>query len=101
MFAGNVRTATIYVYRTSDGKCIGQINPPSTHNGGPYFTCGENDWAHGWIDMHLAVSARKRSNGEYIIFVEDCWGSKVIMYRWKPGGGPTAPAVKSENEKQQ
>jgi hypothetical protein len=38
----------------------------------------------GWVDIPYGYHARKRANGEYLIFVEDDWKSKVLMYRWDP-----------------
>jgi len=30
------------------------------------------------------VTAYRRSNGEYLVFVEEDARGKVMMYRWKP-----------------
>ncbi len=38
----------------------------------------------GWVDIPYGYHARKRANGEYLIFVEDDWKAKVLMYRWEP-----------------
>lgn len=38
----------------------------------------------GWVDIPYGYNARKRANGEYLVFVEDDWKSKVLMYRWNP-----------------
>jgi len=40
--------------------------------------------ASGWVDVPNGISAAKRSNGEYLVFVEEDARGKVMMYRWKP-----------------
>jgi DNA-binding beta-propeller fold protein YncE len=40
--------------------------------------------ASGWVDVPNGVSAARRSNGEYLVFVEEDARGKVTMYRWKP-----------------
>ena len=37
-------------------------------------------------DIGYPLTAFKRSNGEYLIFVEEDARAKVIMYRWRPDG---------------
>jgi hypothetical protein len=38
----------------------------------------------GWIDVLTGISAFKRSTGEYLVFVEEDYKGKVLLYRWKP-----------------
>ena len=38
----------------------------------------------GWIDIPYGVSARKLSSGEYVIFAEEVYHAKTLMYRWTP-----------------
>ncbi|MDZ7316351.1 MAG: T9SS type A sorting domain-containing protein [candidate division KSB1 bacterium] len=38
----------------------------------------------GWVDIPEGIEAFKRSNGEYLIFVEEDLKAKVIMYQWRP-----------------
>jgi hypothetical protein len=38
----------------------------------------------GWVDIAYGIDAMRRSNGEYVVFVEDDYMGKVIMYRWRP-----------------
>ena len=42
----------------------------------------------GLLDIVESVSAARRSNGEYVVFLEDDYKSKVVMFRWKPAVGP-------------
>jgi hypothetical protein len=36
----------------------------------------------GWIDVPYGLRAFRRSNGQYLVFVEDDLKSKVLMYSW-------------------
>ena len=38
----------------------------------------------GWIDLLTGITAFKRSNGEYLVFVEENYKAKSLIYRWKP-----------------
>ncbi|MCX7049806.1 MAG: hypothetical protein NTX50_30530 [Candidatus Sumerlaeota bacterium] len=64
-------TQTCYVYSKSDGKPVGQFRP------GPEVQTGPAQ-----IDIAWGMRAFRRSNGEYLIFVEDDWFGKSLMYRW-------------------
>ncbi|MGH8778552.1 hypothetical protein [Paraburkholderia sp.] len=63
----------VHVYDRDSGKEIGVIRP------GP-----EVGRASGWVDVPNGISAFRRSDGEYLIFVEEDARGKVMMYRWKP-----------------
>jgi hypothetical protein len=63
----------VHVWDKDSGKEIGVIRP------GP-----EVGSASGWVDVPNGISAAKRSNGEYLVFVEEDARGKVMMYRWKP-----------------
>jgi hypothetical protein len=65
----------IRVNRMSDGAEIGSFDP------GPTLGGVENT---GWIDLLTGISACKRKNGEYLIFAEEDYKGKNILYRWKP-----------------
>jgi hypothetical protein len=38
----------------------------------------------GWVDLPYGLRATQRSNGEYVIFVEEDYRGKNVMYRWFP-----------------
>jgi len=38
----------------------------------------------GLQDLRECVRARRRADGELLVFLEEDWKSKVLMYRWKP-----------------
>jgi hypothetical protein len=49
----------------------------------PYGEAGTTQYT-GWVDIGYGITAVKRKNGEYIVFVEDDGFGKVLMYRWRP-----------------
>jgi hypothetical protein len=65
----------IGINRLSDGAEVGVFDP------GPTVGGIENT---GWIDILTGITAFKRANGEYLVFVEEDYKAKVLMYRWKP-----------------
>lgn len=65
----------IHVNRISDGAKVGVFDPGSTVGG------VENT---GWIDILTGITASRRTNGEYLVFVEEDYKAKVLLYRWKP-----------------
>ncbi len=70
VFAVTVKTAEVYVYNATTGVQVQKLKP------GP-----EVGSESGWIDIPYGIRAFRRSNGEYLIFVEENWKGKVIMYR--------------------
>jgi hypothetical protein len=65
----------IWVNRLSDGGEVGVLEP------GPTVGGVENT---GWIDLLTGINAFKRSTGEYLVFVEENYHAKSLIYRWKP-----------------
>jgi hypothetical protein len=63
----------VHVYDKDSGKEVGLIKP------GP-----EVGKASGWVDVPNGVTAFRRGDGEYLVFVEEDARGKVMMYRWKP-----------------
>jgi hypothetical protein len=51
------------------------------HDPGPSLGGVENT---GWIDILTGIAAHKRKDGEYLVFVEEDYKAKVILYRWRP-----------------
>jgi hypothetical protein len=70
VFAVTVKTAEVYVYNATTGVQVQQLKP------GP-----EVGSESGWIDIPYGIRAFRRSNGEHLVFVEENWKGKVIMYR--------------------
>lgn len=69
LFNGYLKDGEIRVYNTDDGSYLGSLLP------GP-----EVDKTSGWIDTMYGVRARQLSNGDYLIFAEEVWHEKVLMY---------------------
>ena len=65
----------IWINRLSDGKAIGMFEP------GPVVGGVKNT---GWIDIFTGITAHRRHDGEYLIFVEEDYKAKVLVYRWRP-----------------
>jgi hypothetical protein len=65
----------IGVNRLNDGAELGVLDP------GPTVGGVENT---GWMDILTGISAFQRSNGEYLVFVEEDYKAKVLLCRWKP-----------------
>lgn len=65
----------IWVNRLRDGKEVGTLDPAETV-GGVQST--------GWIDILTGIAAHRRRDGEYLVFVEEDYRAKVLMYRWRP-----------------
>lgn len=70
---GEGNNPPVRIYRRDNGSFVGELRP-----GGVVGT------AHGWVDMVQAISAFKRSNGEYVILVEEDYRGKNVLYRWTP-----------------
>lgn len=69
-FAVSVKKAEVYVYNAKTGALVRTLKP------GPEVA-GES----GWVDIPYGIRAFRRSNGEYLVFVEEDSKGKVIMYR--------------------
>ena len=65
----------LWVNRLSDGREVGAFDP------GPPLGGAENT---GWIDILPGITAQRRADGEYLIFVEEDYKAKSILYRWRP-----------------
>ena len=65
----------VFVNRMTDGAPVGVFDPGETVGG------NKNT---GWIDILTGITANKRKDGEYLVFVEEDYRAKVLMYRWRP-----------------
>ncbi|BBD59707.1 NHL repeat-containing protein [Nostoc sp. HK-01] len=72
VFAVKMKTAEVYVYNAKTGATVKTLKPGAE-------VAGES----GWIDIPQGIRAFRRSNGEYVVFVEEDWKGKVIMYRFQ------------------
>jgi hypothetical protein len=64
----------VFINRISDGAAVGVFDP------GPTVGSVEST---GWIDLLTGISAHKRKDGEYLVFVEEDYKAKVLLYGWK------------------
>lgn len=72
---GGKERGRIWVNRLRDGAEVGTLEPGETVGG------VENT---GWIDLLTGITAHRRKDGEYLVFVEENYKAKNIIYRWKP-----------------
>ena len=64
------KTAEVYVYDNRNGALLGTLKPgPEVH--------GES----GWLDFRDAIRAYRRSNGDYLVFAEEDWKGKTLIYK--------------------
>jgi len=70
LFITYLKTAEVRVYEAATAKYRGTLRPGKDMS--------------GWVDIPYGVRAHKRADGEYLIFCEEDWKAKIIMYRWKP-----------------
>lgn len=65
----------VFVNRLSDGAPVGVFDP------GP--TVGGVDKT-GWVDVLTGVTAHRQADGTYLVFVEEDYRAKSILYPRKP-----------------
>lgn len=64
---------TVWVFSAETGTYLCELTPgPEVGN------------ACGWLDIWDSSIRAYKINEEYVIFVEDDWHSKTIIYRWNP-----------------
>lgn len=69
-----VTTGRVEVFRATDAVPVGHFEPSSS--------VGEI----GLQDIRECLRAHRRRDGEYVVFLEDDYKAKVLMYRWKVDG---------------
>ncbi|WP_242031103.1 hypothetical protein [Anabaena sp. FACHB-1237] len=71
VFAVTFKTAEVHVYKTSTGELVKKISPG--------VEVGKES---GWVDIPYGIRAFRRSNGKYLVFVEENWKGKVLVYQF-------------------
>ncbi|NLI01022.1 MAG: hypothetical protein GX446_16190 [Chthonomonadales bacterium] len=72
VFAVECRSARVHVFDRATGAKLGEMTPgPEVHR------------ESGWVDFPDAIRAYRRRDGEYLVFVEEDWKGKIIVYRWQ------------------
>jgi hypothetical protein len=72
-----IKNAFIKILKLDDLSVVGNLSAESQ--------LGET----GLLDLVESVSAIKRPNGEYVVFMEDDFKSKSVMFRWNPTADDT------------
>ena len=67
--------ARVWVNRLSDGAEVGTFEP------GPIV--GGVDKT-GWVDILTGITAYEQADGHYLVFVEEDYRGKAVLYRWRP-----------------
>jgi uncharacterized protein YjdB len=81
VFTTNVRdNGSVYVYNASDLTSVGYIASGDAANS-------------GWVDVPQGLQVFKRSNGLYMVIVEDNLRAKDWVYEWCPSGNCTNDIV--------
>ena len=70
--ADNVKHGRVEVFRANDGASVGHLEPSAD--------VGEI----GLQDLRECLAAHRRASGEFLVFLEDDYKSKIVMYRLKP-----------------
>lgn len=70
LFVVYLMSAEVRVYALKDGSYVGSLLPAKDLS--------------GWVDLPYGISASRRSDGEYLVIVEEDAKAKNIVYRWKP-----------------
>jgi len=66
------KTGHVEVFRAADGRSVGHFEPSPD--------IGEI----GLQDIRECLRAHRRADGEYLVFLEDDYKAKVLLYRWRP-----------------
>lgn len=73
MFLVEAKEAHVRVLENRTGRQIGVMTPGAEVGG-----------TSGWVDVPMGITALRRANGEYVVFVEEDARGKNMMYRWRP-----------------
>jgi hypothetical protein len=65
-------TGHIEIFRAGDGSSVGSMEPPADVG------------KIGLQDVRECLTARRKADGEYLVFLEEDWKAKILLYRWKP-----------------
>ena len=71
VFAVGVKTAEVYVYKTATGELVKKMTPGA-----------EVGKESGWVDIPYGIRAFRRNNDDYLVFVEENWQGKVLIYKF-------------------
>jgi hypothetical protein len=63
----------VEIFRLDDAKPAGHVEPSAE--------IGEI----GLQDVRECLRAHRRAGGDYLVFLEEDWKSKILLYKWTPG----------------
>jgi hypothetical protein len=69
--ADRVKHGRVEIFRALDGASVGHLEP------------SEDVGEIGLQDIRECLVAHRRADGEFLVFLEDDYKSKVMMFRWK------------------
>jgi hypothetical protein len=68
-FTVDCKSARVYVYEKQAGRHLGSLSPgPEVHR------------ESGWLDFRDALRATRLEDGSYLVFAEEDWKAKIIIY---------------------
>ncbi len=68
-FAVDCKSAEVFVYNLRDGSTVGSMKPgPEVHR------------ESGWVDFRDGIRVLRRKNGSYLVFVEEDYKGKSLVY---------------------
>ncbi len=65
-------TGHVEVFRFDDGAAVGHLEPSAE--------IGDI----GLQDIRECLLAHRRADGEYLVFLEEDWKAKILLFRWRP-----------------
>jgi hypothetical protein len=69
-FAVDGKSAEVFVYGLRDGSAVGSMKPGTEVHG-----------ESGWVDFRDGIRALRRKDGAYLVFVEEDYKGKSLVYR--------------------
>ncbi|HLL88726.1 MAG TPA: discoidin domain-containing protein, partial [Tepidisphaeraceae bacterium] len=86
VFVGYGSFEDVHIYKASDGSYAGVLYPDAAAVG--------DEARKILVDVPRGWQVTKRSNGQYVVFIEDDLNGKITTVQWTPGqhAAPSAPA---------
>ena len=83
LFTVGATTAVVSIHDLGTGALLGELKPGT-----------EVGSRSGWVDIPYGINAVRRSDGEYVVLVEEDERAKNILYRFTPPKGVVAASQK-------
>ncbi len=72
------RHGEVNVWRANSGAYVGYMQPINMAGSGEQV---------GWVDIRLPLKALRRSNGDYVLTMEEDLLQKFLLWKWNPTSG--------------